>query len=815
MPLDFTFAWRSLGRARGFTIAVVLTLALGIGANTAIFSVLRGVVLRPLPHQDGDRLMYLRQSAAGPGASNIAFSVPEIEDLRTGSRTLAQIAEYSPLTLNVVEESDAFQLDVGLVTGNYLSVMGLRPIMGRPFNAGDDGAGAAPVVMLTHGFWTTHFRGDTGVVGRTMRIGGRSVEIIGVLQPAPFFPGRIDALMNMSISEHHVSALMVQGRTHRMTEVIARLAPDATVDQARAEVSTIRHRIHATYPEVYDAASNYTVSVTPFREVLGHDARTLLGLLVGVAAFILVIGCANVANLTLMRTVRREQELNVRAALGAGTLRLRRLLLIENLSLSLGGAGLGIALAYAGVRLLAAIAARVTPRASEIRVDGVVLAFSLVLAVAVAVLLALVPGVTRQADLGAGLSSGNARSSGGVKRRQLQRGLVIVQVAVTVVLLTGTGLLVQSMRRLAAVDPGLDTRDVLTMEVPWDFTSQEQGSAARARYEAMQRELSTLPGVQVVGLGSTMPLRSAEIILDIKAEGRPLAANEPVPHAEYRTADPGYFRAAGIPLLAGREFATTDGPEGAKVVIVNKALADHFFPGMDPVGRRVAWTGDVLRFIGMAENEWRTIVGVVGNTKDGGLESAPASVVFLPFAQGDFPTGGLVLRTDVPAPSVATAARAIIRSIAPQQPIENVLTVDAIRDESVGPRRLNATLVGAFGMLALLLAAVGIAAVLAFAVSTRTTEVGIRMSLGATPGSVRRMVLTEGGALVAIGLVLGTAGSLALAGIIRGFLFEVEPYDPLTLLLVAAVMVAIGLAASWAPAARASGIQPSEALRRG
>ncbi len=814
MPLDLTFAWRSLARARGFSIAVVLTLALGIGANTAIFSVLRGVVLKPLPHQDGDHLMYLRQSAAGVGTANIAFSVPEIEDLRTSSRTLAQIAEYSPFTLNVIEESDAFQLDVGLVTGNYLSVMGLRPTLGRPFNPGDDGAGAAPVVLLTDAFWRSHFRGDSSIVGKSMRIGGRTVEVIGVLQPAPFFPGRIDALMNMSISEHHVSAMMVQGRTHRMTEVIARLAPGTTVEQARAEVATIRRQVQATYPEVYDVASNYTVTVTPFREVLGQDARTLLGLLIGVAGFILVIGCANVANLTLMRTVRREQELNVRAALGAGTARLRRLLLVEHLMLSLGGAVLGIALAFAGVRLLSAIAARVTPRASEIQVDGTVLAFSLLLALAVAVLLSLVPGVTRQTDLAAGLSSGNARSSGGLKRRRLQRALVVVQVAVTVVLLTGTGLLVQSMRRLAAVDPGLDARDVLTMEVPRDFSLPEANPAIRARYEAMQRELSTLPGVAVVGVGSTMPLRRADVLLDIKAEGRPLAPNEPVPHAEYRTADPGYFRAAGVPLLSGRDFAATDGPDGARVVIVNKALADHFFPGMDAVGRRVAWTGDVLRFIGISD-EWRTIVGVVGNTRDGGLDAAPTPAVFLPFAQGDFPSGGVVMRTDVPAPSIANAARAIVRSLAPQQPIENVMTVDEIRDESVGPRRLNATLVGAFGALALVLAAVGIAAVLAFAVSTRTTEVGIRMSLGATPASVRRMVINEGSVLVLSGLAIGTVGALALSRIIRSFLFQVEPWDPLTLVLVALMMLGIGIAASWVPAARASGIQPSEALRRG
>lgn len=814
MPLDLTFAWRSLTRARGFSIAVVLTLALGIGANTAIFSVLRGVVLRPLPHQDGDRLMYLRHSADGPGATNIAFSVPEIDDLRNGSRMLAQIAEYSPLTLNVVEESDAYQLDAGLVTGNYLSVMGLNPIIGRPFTAGDDGGGAAPVVMLTHGFWMSHFQGDSAIVGKTMRIGGRSVEIIGVLQPAPFFPGRIDALMNMSISEHHVSALMVQGRTHRMTEVIARLAPGASVAQARAEVATLRERIQDTYPEVYDKASNYKVTITPFREVLGRDARTLLGLLIGVAAFILVIGCANVANLTLMRTVRREQELNVRAALGAGAARLRRLLLIENLALSLAGAVLGIVLAVAGVRLLATIAARVTPRASEIRVDSAVLAFSLLLAIGVAMLLAFVPGVSRHTDLGAGLSSGNARSSGGVKRRRMQRTLVVIQVAVTVILLTGTGLLVRSMRRLAAVDPGLDARDVLTMEVPRDFTSPDDNSAVRARYESMQRELSTLPGMQVVGLGSTMPLRTAEVVLEVKGEGRALAPNEAVPRAEYRSADPGYFRASGIGLRAGRDFAATDGPEAAKVVIVNQALADHLFPGVDAVGRRIAWTGDVLRFTGIS-GEWRTIVGVVNNTKDGGLDAAPVPVVFTPFAQGDFPSGGLVMRTDVPAPSMANAARAIVRSLSPQQPIENVMTVDAIRDESVGPRRLNATLVGAFGALALVLAAVGIAAVLAFAVSTRTTEVGIRMSLGATPGSVRRMVLNEGGALVAIGLALGTIGSLALAGIIRGFLFEVEPWDPMTIGIVATVMLGIGIAASWVPAARACRIQPSEALRRG
>jgi putative ABC transport system permease protein len=811
--LTFTYVLRSLARARGFAIAVVLTLGLGIGANTAIFSVVRGVLLRPLPHQDGDRLMYLRQSAAAQGASNIAFSVPEINDFRESSATLAQIAEYSPLTLNLVEDQDATQIDVGLVTGNYLAVMGLRPILGRPFNDADDGAGAAPVIMLAHDYWQSHFYGDSGIVGKALRVGGRPVEVIGVLQPAPFFPGRIDALMNMSISEHHVSAMMVQGRTHRMTEMIARLAPETTVEQARAEVVRIVSRVHADHPETYDAASGYTVTVTPLKEVLGRDARLTLFLLMGAAGFVLVIACANVANLTLMRGIRREHEMIVRAALGAGTVRLRRLLLAENVVLALAGAALGLLVAFGGVGMLAAFAARFSPRAGEIAVDGAVLGFTFVLALLVAAVLSFVPSIGDEGSLGAGLTAGNTRSSGGVRRRRLQQALVVAQVAVSLVLLTGAGLLVRSMQRLAQVDPGLDPSNVLTMEVPVDFTQLSEIASAVTKYERMQTELSTLPGVQVVGVGSTMPLRSAQFQLEIKAEGQDLAPGQPVPTSEYRTADPGYFRAAGIPVLFGRDFAATDHADAADVVILNKTLADRLFPGVDAVGRRVAWTGDVLRFVGIS-GDWRTVVGVVGDTRDGGLDAAPVPVTFIPFAQGDFPSGGLVIRSEVDPAGLALAARSIVRSIAPTQPIENVMTVDEIRDESVGPRRLNALLVGSFGLLALVIAAIGIAAVLAFSVSARTNEIGIRMSLGAAPGQVQRMVLREGGRLVVLGLALGVLGSLAMARLIQGLLFGVDPHDPATLAGVALVMAGIGIAACWLPAMRASRIDPAEAIRQ-
>ncbi|MGI8496785.1 MAG: ABC transporter permease [Gemmatimonadaceae bacterium] len=809
--LDLRYTLRSLARARGFSAAVVLTLGLGIGANTAIFSVVRGVLLRPLPHRNGDRLMYLRQSFQGVGGENVLFSVPEITDFRTSSKTLAGIAEYSPITFSLVGQNDAVRIDVGLVTGNYFSVMGLSTELGRTFGQGDDGTGAAPVMILTHDYWQKRFGGDSAIVGRTARVGGKAVTVVGVLQPAPYFPERIDALMNMVNSEHHLSATMVTGRTHRMTEMIARLAPGASVDQARREVTAISARVHADHPEAYDAASGYHVTVTPFQEVLGQKARITLLLLMGAAALVLIIACANVANLTIMRQVRRDHELAVRAALGAGTARLRRLLLAENLVLSLAGGALGVLLAFGGVGMLVAFAQRYSPRASEIRVDGAVLGFTMALVAVVAVLLSLAPRLPRERALGAALAAAAKRATGSVRRHRLQQTLVVAQIAVTVVLLTGAGLLTRTMQRLSLVDAGMNTENVLTMEVPRDFQSKGDATAI-AQFEQMQRQIAALPGVSQVAFGSTVPLRTAGFMLDIKAEGRPVAPGEPMPRSEYRTASPDYFRASGIPLLRGREFSTTDRAGGARVVVLNKALADRLFPDQDPIGRRVAWTGEVLKFVPVS-GDWRSVIGVVGTTKDGGLDAEALPVMFMPFAQEPFPSGGLVIRSRSDALAMAPAATRIVRDIAPQQPIEKVMTLNQIRDESVAPRRLNAQLVASFGVLALIVATIGIAAVLAFSVSARTNEIGIRMSLGADAGRIQRMVLFEGGVLVALGLALGVIGALSLSQAIRGLLFGVAPHDPITLAGVAVFMSAVGIGACWIPALMAARIDPGVALR--
>lgn len=809
---DLRYALRALRAAPGFTLAVVVTLALAIGANTAIFSVVRAVVLKPLPHRDGERLVYLRHAIDGPGGENIAFSVPEILDFREGARTLGGIAEYSSLLYTLEGDGTAERIDVGLVTGNFFDVMGLSPVAGRLLNAGDDGTGVPPVAVLTHQFWMQRFGGDPAIVGKSIRLGGKAVSVVGVVQAAPYFPSRYDALLNMVMSEHHTSAMMVHGRTHRMTEMIARLAPGATPEQARRDVEMVAARARADHPEAYDAGSHHRVTVTPFQQVLGQDARLTLGLLMAAAAFVLVISCANVANLTLMRGVRREQEMVVRTALGAGTGRLRRLLLAENLLLASAGAAVGLVLASAGVQLLVALAERYSPRANEIRLDGMVLAFTVVLTLAIAVLLSYAPALGREGALGA-LVNGGARVNGGRRRQRLQRALVVAQIAVSVVLLSGAGLLTRTMQRLARVDTGLMTEQVLTMEVPFDFESRSDADA-KAQFERMRSAIAALPGVEAVGVGSNVPLRASQVQLEVKAEGRVQASGEAMPRAEFRTASPDYFSAAGIPLVRGRAFLATDGPDAARVVILNATLAEKLFPGRDPIGQRVAWTGDVLQFIGIS-GDWRTVVGVVGDTRDGGLAAEPLGVMFQPLAQEPLFGGGLAIRATRDPGALAPTVTRLVREIAPRDPIENVKTVPEIRDESVAPRRLNAALVSSFGVLAVIIAAVGIAGVLAFSVSARAKEIGIRLSLGATSGRIQRMVLLEGGMLLGLGLLLGVVGALLAMRAIRGLLFGVEPHDPVTLVAVSLTMLAVGIAACWIPAARAARIDPAEALRRG
>lgn len=814
---DLTLAVRSLRRNPGFASAVVLTLALGIGANTAMFTMLRGTLLRPLPNRDSDRLVYLRQSAPGADDENVLFSVPEIEDYRAATRTLSEIAEYSTAVpfIFVGAEGHPERVHVAVVSGNYFDVVGLAPVVGRVTSAQDDGAAADPVAVLSYGFWVKRFGADPSIVGRTIELNEQITTVIGVLEAAPQYPHAIDAYVNTVTSPHHLSATMVTMRTHRMTEMFARLAPGSSVEDARREIARISNDMFRDHPEAYEKASGYTVSVSLLRDAESMRARFTFWLLMGAAAFVLIIACANVSNLTLMRGVRRGREMMVRAALGAGRARLRRILLMENLTLALLGGALGVMVAFGGLRLLVAFAAQYSPRAGEIRVDGLVLMAALATSVAAAVVLSFLPAIDQEPGVGVSLATTGRGPTLSRGKRRFQHVLVVAQIAASMVLLAGAGLLIRTVSALQAVETGVRADHLLILDLPLggNMIRQVMNQPENlANYQHIRDRVATLPGVTQVALGSGAPLESPFLYFDVKAEGRPLDPERPTPRAEFKTVDPTYFETAGIPLVEGRDFYETDRRGAAPVVILSQSLARALFGDENPIGQRVAPTGEILK-VTPFNGDWRTVVGVVGDTRDEGLDHDVTPAMYEPFAQDYIVWGTLLVKTALdPAVLRATVGQAV-HEVAPDQLIERVTTLEQVHDETIGPRRLNTMFIVAFGILAMSIAMVGIAGVLGFSVSSRRAEIGIRMSFGASQGRVHRMVLGEGGMLLATGIVLGSAGAAAATRLLRGLLFGVDPGDPATLGAVALFLVLVGMAACWVPAARAARVDPAEALR--
>jgi len=808
---DLRRSFRSLGRARGFTAAVILTLALGIGANTAMFTLLRGTLLRALPNRDGDRLVYLRQSAQGVGATNVAFSVPEIIDYQSGTKTLSEIAQYSRMTFTLVDNDQPVHIQAGIVSGNYFEVMGLSALLGRTTNPRDDGPAAPPVSVLTHEFWMEHFGGDPKVIGKTIRINDMVSTIVGVAQREPHYPQRTDVFVNTVTSPHHLSATMKQGRTHRMTEVFGRLAPNTTVEQARAEIKGISSHVFADHPEAYEKAARYAIDVNQLRVAINERASLTLWLLMGAAGFVLLIACANVANLTLMRGVGREREMLVRAALGAGRWRLRVLLMIENLTLALIGGVVGVLVAFAGLKMLTAFAAQLTPRADEIRVDGLVLLVSLTISILAAIVLSFIPSIGNESSLAAPLAAVGRKLTAGKGRHRLQQTLVVAQLAVCMVLLTAAGLLVRTLGKLNSVETGVRADHVLALDAPIESPSIQQPQKL-GMYERLRDAVRALPGVETVSIASNVPLKSTQFQLEVKAEGRPLGNGEATPRATFKTADPEFFKAAGIPILKGRGIQSTDTRGNARVVVLTKSFAERLFGNDDPIGKRVAWTGEVLQFVPISP-DWRTVVGIAGDTRDEGLDTGPTPTMYQPIMQEEIFSASLVIRTKGDPALMQPAVLKAMRDVDPKQLIENVATLEQVRDATVAPRRLNALFIASFGTLAMIIAMVGIAGVLAFSVSARTAEIGIRMSLGADAGKVHRMILGEGGSLLVVGLALGAVLAFVASGALRSLLFGVAPHDPTTLVGVAGVLALVGVAACWLPAARAARVDPAIALR--
>ena len=807
---DFRYALRSLARARGLTLTVVLTLALGIGANAAIFSVVRGVLLTPLVNDDEERLVYIRQSAPGRGGDNANFSVPEINDLKAGLKTITQLGDFSTIEFTVVGLGEPRVVRAGVVSGSFFPVMGLQPIRGRLIDATDDGAQAASVTVLTHRFWKESLNSDETLIGKQIKLGDRASTIIGVLEPSVPYPAETQLIANVVTSSHHMSATMQDGRVHRMTELFGRLAPGADLDQAKAELRAVHAAMMTAHKEAYPPRDDFKINAVQLRDQITSPARTILLVLLAASGLIFIIACSNVANLILARSVRREGELAVRAALGASAGALRRTLLAESVLLCSAGALLGVIIARPMLAVIARYASRYSVRALDLTVDSTLLWVGVGLALISSVLLAFVPRLpSADSAAGLGLAGGSVRITGGTNRR-LQL-FAVTQIAASFVLLAGAGALLATLIALQQTKTGVNLRNVLAVHVPLNFERPPEQTLPLYR-EAI-RKISELPGVEQVAAGTIVPWREAGAFFDAQfsVEGYAKADGEDDPRASFRTVSPGFFAALGVPIVAGRDFNADDRSASEKVVIISESVARRMFNTGDVVNRKLMWTDPVMKFIGISTGG-RRIVGIAADLDDENIVPGPKMTVYHPMEQ-EFGAGRLFVHAKVDPYTLVTPITKIIRDISADQPVERAATLEDVRAEVLAPNRLNTLVFGGFALVALTIAVVGVAGVLAFSVSARMREFGVRLAIGSTPSSLLTRILGEGAVIAAAGIVTGVVAGFALMRFAGGFLGNIEVPGAMPLIGAAALLIGAAVIASLMPATRASRVDVMEALR--
>jgi putative ABC transport system permease protein len=814
---DLKFAARSLAHNKGLAITVVLTLALGIGANAAIFSLVRGVLLKPLVNSDEDRLIYIQQSAPGLGPGEVPFSVPEIQDLQAGVKTLSSFGEFSVVGFTMIGLGEPREVRAGVVDGPYFDVVGLHPVLGRLIGPQDDGPKAAGVVVLTYRFWSTTFKSDPSVIGKTLRLGSgfgdRSATVIGVLEPSIPYPSDTEIIANIVTSPHHLSATMQNGRVHRMTELFGRLAPGVTLDQARAELRTVYAPMLKDHPDAYSPQANFQIDAKLLREQITSDARTVLLVLLAASGLVFIIACSNVANLILARSVRREGELAIRAALGATAGALRRTLLAESLILCVAGATLGIISARPLLAVLARYASRFSVRALDLTVDFSMLWVGAGLAVISAVLLAFVPRLpSANASQGSNLASGSVRITGGTGRRL--RIFAVTQIAASFILLAGASMLLKTLLAIQAAHTGLDTRHVLAINVPAVSYGKTPEQVVDFYKESIRR-IEALPGVTKTAFGIVVPWRDAGSFgpgFQFSADGHVRASGDEDPRAQFRTISPGFFAALGVPIIAGRDFNQLDGQSKDPVIIVSQTLALRMFPNQDPLNRHVYWTDPVMKFVPISTAPHR-IIGVTADIDDEHVVPSPTLTVYNPFEEGPVFGGRLFIHTSGNPYSLVTPITQIIRGMSVDQPVERAATLEDVRAEVLTPDRLNTVVFGVFAAVALAIALVGVAGVLAFSVSARTREFGIRLALGSQPRHLLTGVVVEGAVMAAAGVVAGAVSGYALARLASSYFLDMKMPSAAPVVASALVLLAAAVIASALPAARAARINVIEALR--
>ena len=804
---DVRYGLRILFRNPGFSAIAVLTLGLGIGANTAIFSVIYGVLVKPLPYKDGNQLVIVQQQAPLAHLLNVPFSVKEVQDYREQSQTLDAVVEHHSMSFTLLGGPEAQRVQTGVVSANFFDVLGVKPLLGRTFVAADEEPGADAVLVLSYHYWRQSYAGDPTIVGRVFQMNNRPHTVIGVLPPIPQYPVEQDVYMPTSQCPTRSSEQFKADRNSRMMSVFGRLKPGVPVAQAQADMSTLASNLEKQYPDSYPANAGYAASVIPLQEELTRRGKPTFLILLGTAGLVLLIACANVANLTLARLMRREREMAVRAALGAGRGRLIRQLLTESTLLSFAGGVLGLLLAAGGLQLLVGFAARFTTRASEIRIDGLVLLFTLLVSIVTGLLFGLMPAFSSDQGLSSSLREGG-RSSAGLKRQRMRNVLIVAQIGVSFILLIWAGLMLRSLLKLQHVNPGFDPERVLVMRISPNWSKVKTNLETQTLLLRILNKVRSEPGVLSAAFGSTFPLNQLGITngpfnRGFQIEGHPIPEGELAPQADFRTASTDYFETVRQPLVRGRTFSESDKDGAPLVAVINQSTAQHRWGDEDPIGRRVSFDRG---------RTWQTVVGIVGNVRQYGLDREPTDEIYVPLAQAGF-GGNLLVRTTVDPISIAKLMREVVYEVDPDTAVDRVQTLEQVRSDAVASPRLTAILLAMFAGLALVITAAGIAGVMALSVNQRTHELGVRLALGATPGNVLGMVMREGMSYVVVGLSVGLGGALLLGRLMSSLLFAVEPTDPLTFLIVALVLIAVAATACFVPARRVTSIDPMLALR--
>lgn len=805
---------RALAREKGLTASVVVTLALGIGANAVMFSLVRGVLLRPLVNRDENRIVFIRQSAVG--SENATFSVPEINDLRSSVKTLSSFGEFSTLGFTLVGLGAPRSVNAGVVDGNFFQVMGLRPVLGRLLDKRDDGPNAAGAVVITYRFWSTVLKSDPGVIGKSVRLdsflGSRNATVVGVLEPCLPYPDDTEIISNVVTSPHHLSAEMVTSRIHRMTDLFGRLAPGATLPMARAELRSVYGAMVHEHPDSYAAKDHYQIDAVMLRDQLTSGARTILLVLMATSLLVFIIACSNVANLILARTVRRQGELGVRAALGATTGALRRTLLSESLLLCVAGAGLGLLIASPMVSVLARYMSRYSIRALDISVDSTMLWVGAALAVLAAVLLAYVPRLpSAEGAQGLGLAGGGTRFTGAANRKL--KIFAVIQIAASFVLVASAAATIRTLLSLEAARTGFDTQHVLAADVPVMHFGRTPAQVVDFYREAT-RKIRELPGVQNVSITMVVPWRDqAPFFLQFGMDGHVPGPSEQHPEAIMRVVSPGFFATLGLPVLQGRDFTDADRKDSEPVAIISESLARKIFRG-DALSHHVMWTDPILKAVPLMSAEPLRIVGVVPDVDDIHIVPRATMTIYRPFDQEPVIGGGrLLVHVSSNPYALVTPVTNILHQMSTDQPVERAATLDDVRTEVLSSDRLNVMVFGAFAAVALLIAVVGVAGVLAFSVSSRTREFGIRLAVGSQPRQLLLRVLAEGAIMAIAGLAVGFACGFGLERLAGSLLAGLKAPGVLAVAGAAIVLLLAAIIASVIPAARAAHIDPIQALR--